>query len=92
MFWIASFMCLFMVYGISGWLTKLMVNAGHSLSFALSLSPANQVGVFVGAIGGGWLADKLHIKYVVMALFALGVPSIALLRLRCSTASSLLSC
>ena len=30
MFWIAFFMCLFMVYALSSWLTKLMAGAGYS--------------------------------------------------------------
>ncbi len=31
MFWLAFFMCLFMVYALSSWLTKLMASAGYSL-------------------------------------------------------------
>jgi AAHS family benzoate transporter-like MFS transporter len=33
----------------------------------------------VGAIGGGWLADRFPIKYVLMAFFALAAGSITLL-------------
>jgi MFS transporter, AAHS family, benzoate transport protein len=36
MFWIAFFMCLFMVYALSSRLTKLMAGAGYSLGSALS--------------------------------------------------------
>ena len=36
MFWIAFFMCLFMVYALSSWLTKLMAMAGYSLGSALT--------------------------------------------------------
>jgi AAHS family benzoate transporter-like MFS transporter len=34
MFWVAFFMCLFMVYALSSWLTKLMAGAGYSLGSA----------------------------------------------------------
>ena len=37
MFWVAFFMCLFMVYALSSWLTKLMASAGFSLGSALPL-------------------------------------------------------
>ncbi len=33
---------------------------------------ALNVGAMVGAIGGGWLADKFHIKWVLVAMYALG--------------------
>ena len=36
MFWLAFFMCLFMVYALSSWLTKLMAGAGYSLGSALT--------------------------------------------------------
>jgi MFS transporter, AAHS family, benzoate transport protein len=36
-------------------------------------------GAMIGAIGGGWLADKLHIKYVLMSMYLLAAVSITLL-------------
>ena len=66
MFWIAFFMCLFMVYALSSWLTKLMASAGYSLGSALTFVLVLNVGAMIGAIGGGWLADRFHIKYVLV--------------------------
>lgn len=79
MFWISCFMCLFMVYALSSWLTKLMAQAGYSLGSALTFVLVLNFGAMVGAIGGGWLADRFHIKYVLAAMFALAAVSITLL-------------
>ncbi len=72
MFWIAFFTGLFMIYALSSWLTKLMAMSGYSLGSALSFVIALNLGAMAGAIGGGWLADKLHIKWVLVAMYALG--------------------
>jgi MFS transporter, AAHS family, benzoate transport protein len=79
MFWIAFFMCLFMVYALSSWLTKLMASAGYSLGSALTFVIVLNVGAIVGAVGGGWLADRFHIKVVLAAMYALAAISITLL-------------
>jgi AAHS family benzoate transporter-like MFS transporter len=79
MFWIVFFTCLFMVYALSSWLTKLMASAGFSLGSALTFVLVLNFGAIVGAIGGGWLADRFPIKYVLMAFFALAAGSITLL-------------
>lgn len=76
MFWIAFFMCLFMVYALSSWLTKLMAQAGYSLGSALTFVLVLNFGAMIGAIGGGWLADRFSIKKVVMCFFALAAVSI----------------
>lgn len=72
MFWGAYFTGLFMVYALSTWLTKLMAMSGYSLGSALSFVIALNVGAVVGAVGGGWLADKFHIKWVLVSMYALG--------------------
>ena len=51
MFWIAFFMCLFMVYALSSWLTKLMAGAGYSLGSALTFVLVLNVGAMIGAVG-----------------------------------------
>ena len=79
MFWIAFFMCLFMVYALSSWLTKLMASAGYSLGSALSFVLTLNFGAMIGAVGGGWLADRLPIKWVLFSMYVLAAVSIALL-------------
>lgn len=85
MFWIAFFMCLFMVYALSSWLTKLMAQAGYSLGSALTFVLVLNFGAMIGAIGGGWLADRFSIKKVVMCFFALAAVSITALGYKMST-------
>ncbi|MFC0252553.1 MFS transporter [Massilia consociata] len=79
MFWIAFFMCLFMVYALSSWLAKLMAGAGYSLGSALTFVLVLNFGAVIGAVGGGWLADRFNIKYVLVAMYALAAVSITLL-------------
>ncbi|MDR5759600.1 MFS transporter [Caballeronia sp. LZ035] len=80
--WIAFFMCLFMVYALSSWLTKLMAGAGHSLGSALTFVLVLNFGAMIGAIGGGWLADRVDIRYVLIAMYGLAALSISLLGVR----------
>lgn len=79
MFWVVFFTCLFMAYALSSWLTKLMANAGYSLGSAMTFVLVLNFGAITGAAGGGWLADRLHIKRVLMVFFALAAVSISLL-------------
>ena len=85
MFWIAFFMCLFMVYALSSWLTKLMASAGYSLGSALTFVLVLNFGAVIGAVGGGWLADRFNIKYVMMGMYALAAVSITLLGFKVPT-------
>jgi AAHS family benzoate transporter-like MFS transporter len=79
MFWVAFFMCLFMVFALSSWLTKLMASAGYSLGSALTFVLVLNVGAMIGAILGGRLADRFHIKYVLAGMYALAAVSLTLL-------------
>ncbi|MBP0620937.1 MFS transporter [Cupriavidus consociatus] len=85
MFWIAFFTGLFMIYALSTWLTKLMAMSGYSLGSALSFVIALNLGAIVGAIGGGWLADRFHIKWVLVAMYALGAVYLYMMTFKLST-------
>jgi AAHS family benzoate transporter-like MFS transporter len=85
MFWITCFMCLFMVYALSSWLTKLMASAGYSLGSALTFVLVLNAGAIVGAVGGGWLADRFHIKHVLVGMYLLAAVSITLLGFKMPT-------
>lgn len=85
MFWIAFFTGLFMIYALSSWLTKLMAMSGYSLGSALSFVIALNLGAMVGAIGGGWLADRFHIKWVLVGMYALGGVFLYLVTYKTST-------
>lgn len=79
MIWVAFFMGLFMVYSLSSWLTKLMAMSGYSLGSALTFVLVFNIGAMVGAVGGGWLGDKYNIKHVLVAFYATGAVSLALM-------------
>lgn len=79
MFWVAFFMCLFMVYALSSWLAKLMAGAGYTLGSALTFVLVLNFGAIVGAVGGGWLADRFRIKSVLVGMYLLAAVSITLL-------------
>lgn len=79
MFWVAFFMCLFMVYALSSWLTKLMAGAGYTLGSALTFVLTLNFGGMLGAIGGGWLADRFNIKWVLFSMYLLAAVSVTLL-------------
>lgn len=87
MFWVAFFMCLLMVYALNSWLPKLMANAGYGLGSSLMFLMVLNFGAIFGAVGGGWAADRLHLKRVVAAFFAIAAVSISLLGFKSSTAA-----
>ena len=79
MFWLAFFMCLLMVYALGSWLPKLMIQAGYSLGASMIFLFALNIGGMIGAVGGGYLADRFHIKKVLTIMFLCGAASLILL-------------
>ncbi len=79
MFWIAFFMCLLMTYTLSSWLPKLMLSAGYSLKGSIMFLFALNIGAMVGAISGGFLADRFHLKPVIVTMCTLAAVSISAL-------------
>jgi MFS transporter, AAHS family, benzoate transport protein len=85
MFWITFFMSLFLTYALSSWLTKLMASAGYSLGSALTFVLVLNFGAMLGAVGGGWLADRFHIKYVLILMYSTAAIGITLLGVKMPT-------
>ncbi|SFB04006.1 MFS transporter, AAHS family, benzoate transport protein [Collimonas sp. OK607] len=85
MIWAAFMTGLFMVYALNSWLTKLMAMAGYSLGSALNFVIVFNVGAIVGALGGGWLSDKVNIKHVLVTFYAVGAASLIILAYTKST-------
>jgi AAHS family benzoate transporter-like MFS transporter len=79
MFWVSYLTCLFMLYALGTWLVKLMALAGYSLGSALNFLLAYNAGAIVGAVGGGWLADRFNIKWVTFSFFVVAALSLTLL-------------
>lgn len=85
MFWLAFFMCLLMVYALSSWLPKLMNKAGYELGSSLMFLLVLNLGAIAGAIGGGWLADRFHLRRVLTVFFVIAAVSISLLGVKSAT-------
>ena len=79
LFWITFFMCLLMVYALGSWLPKLMIQAGYSLGTSMLFLLTLNIGGMIGAIGGGFLADKYHPKKVLTIMYLLGALALFLL-------------
>ncbi|MCA8057417.1 MULTISPECIES: MFS transporter [Burkholderia cepacia complex] len=77
--WVTFFMGLFVVYALSSWLAKLMASAGYSLGSALTFVLVLNFGALVGAVSGGWLADRFNMKHVLAGMYACAAISIVLL-------------
>ncbi|NHB59361.1 MFS transporter [Acinetobacter sp. 194] len=73
LFWLAFFMCLLMLYALGSWLPKLMMAAGYSLGSSLMFLLALNIGAVIGTAGGGILADRFHIKPVIISMLSVGV-------------------
>jgi AAHS family benzoate transporter-like MFS transporter len=59
--------------------------SGYGLGSALSFVIALNVGAVIGAIGGGWLADRFHIKWVLVCMYALGGVFLYMMTFKTST-------
>jgi MFS transporter, AAHS family, benzoate transport protein len=79
MIWIAFFMCLLMINGLTTWLPKLMVEAGYALSSGLTFMIVLNVGAIVGTLVLGKLADKWGVKRVLVPMFVVSALSLTLL-------------
>jgi AAHS family benzoate transporter-like MFS transporter len=90
MFWISFFACLLMVYALGSWLPKLMVKAGYDLKNSLLFLLVLNFGAIFGAIGGGWLADRFHLRRVLTIMFVIAALSIGSLGFISKEAVSLL--
>lgn len=79
MIWIAFFMCLLMINGVSIWLPKLMVTAGYALNSSLTFMIVLNAGAIAGTLVLGKLADKWGVKKVLIPMFVVSALSLTLL-------------
>ncbi|OLL27440.1 hypothetical protein BTH42_32955 [Burkholderia sp. SRS-W-2-2016] len=78
-FWIAMFMGLLLLYGLSTWLPQLMRKAGFPLGSSLALLVTLNSTAAVGSLLGGALADRIGSKSVVSVLYLLAAASLCAL-------------
>lgn len=80
--WLGFGMCLLMVYGLNTWLPKIMVAGGYPLGSSLMFLVTLNLGATIGALGGGWLADRWGCKPTLILFFALAVVSLCTLGIK----------
>ena len=81
MIWVAFFMCLLMINGVSTWLPNLMLGAGFELNSSLTFMVALNVGAIVGTLVMGRLADKWGVKRILVPMFVVSALSLIVLGL-----------
>lgn len=79
LFWIVSFCGLLLVFGISAWLPTILQAANYPVSNALYLTAAMWLGVIVGVIVGGRIADIIGAKTMVVIAFLTGTVGLVLM-------------
>ena len=79
LFWLAFFMCLLTMYALGSWMPKLMMAAGYSMGSSLLFLLAMNIGAVIGTVSGGMLADRFHLKPVLMVLGVVGAIVLSLL-------------
>ncbi len=79
MIWVAFFMCLLMINGLTIWLPKLMVEVGYPLGSSLTFMIVLNVGAIVGTLVLGKLSDKWGVKRVLVPMFVVSAVSLTLL-------------
>jgi AAHS family benzoate transporter-like MFS transporter len=78
-FWVAMFMGLLLLYGLSTWLPQLMRKAGFPLGSSLGLLAVLNLTAAFGSLAGGAIADRFGSKPVVGALYVLAALSLCAL-------------
>ena len=79
MIWIAFFMCLLMLNGLTVWLPQLMVRSGYDLGSSLNFPIWQNIGAIVGTLFFGRLADRLGVKRVLVPMYVGAAISLGLL-------------
>ncbi|RQM53623.1 MFS transporter [Burkholderia vietnamiensis] len=78
-FWVAMFMGLLLLYGLSTWLPQLMRKSGFALGSSLGLLVTLNATAALGSLAGGAVADRLGSRPVVSVLYLLAAASLCAL-------------
>ena len=74
--WVFFAMCMLLSYGLNTWLPKLMQTAGYPLGSALWNLVVLNLGGMIGAVVGGWLADRWNYRGTLVLFFVLASVSL----------------
>ncbi|MBP6862150.1 MAG: MFS transporter [Neisseriaceae bacterium] len=79
MLWAMCFMSLYVVYGMTSWLPRLMVQAGYPLGSSLSFLFTVHFGTVLGALSCSWLMDRYSGRNVLVAYLFVAAAAISAL-------------
>ena len=85
LFWLTTFLCLFMIYGLNTWLPVIMRQAGYPLGSALSFLLVLNLGGILGTLLIATAADRLGSRPITVFTFLLAAASIGLLSIQLPT-------
>lgn len=72
LFWVICFMGLLLVYGLSTWLPQMMMSSGFALTSSLLFLLSLNMGAIIGSVTGGFIADRIGSKKVLVTLYSVG--------------------
>ena len=75
----ANFFALLLSFALNTWLPQLMRGAGYPVGSALQFLLLLDVGAVAGALAGGWFADRVGGRKVVIGMFVVAAISLACL-------------
>ncbi len=81
-FWIATFLALFMIFGLNTWVPQIMRTAGYSLGSALSFLLVLDIGTIIGSLFMGAAMDRFGARSTCIVSFLLAALSLGLLSVR----------
>ncbi|WP_207625421.1 MFS transporter [Paenalcaligenes suwonensis] len=79
MLWAMCFMALYVVYGMTSWLPRLMLQAGYPLGSSLSFLFTVHFGTVLGALSCSWLMDHFNGRNVLVIYLFVAAAAIAAL-------------
>lgn len=91
LFWLATAVGLFLVYGLNTWLAQLMQAAGYDLGSALTFLIVLNAGAVLGTPLLGWIADRTSAKRTIVAMFVADAACLATISHRLPTPALLLA-
>jgi len=90
--WASAFFLLFDVYGLTTWIPQLMIQRGHGFATGYTFGAVLQVMSIVGAIAGGFIADRyLGARRSLMLWCALGAVATLVIAFAGGTAADLVA-
>jgi MFS family permease len=78
--WLAAFLSLFCIFGLTGWIPTVMMQRGESFAASFGFGALMQIMSFIGGLACGYLADRSGSSRLVLAgWWALGAIAVLLL-------------